>query len=740
MISKITESNKELIKTRMQEINQAFHDLAYNEKLREIAVDISAPTETEKTTAMTWADENAKHISENLEGYYANIRDIAKLSTNFHNAPYKYFLMPLDEPIFEIDANKRTIAVPQHFAKNGIGVHGDHMAEVLYFRIDRYFDYQDLYNVDEIIINWQFRPASGSRNAETETHTSYALAPDETYDPGHIVFGWVIGNFVDDEGKEHFMTPSKGTLSFSISFLKRTGETYQYLLNTLISSVNINDSFVLEDPTKLDSLRHPVFERLSDSRYTADGVTPLVDPVYRTNPVEVQEDGHTVTEYKGLPVSKNFDIEDGIEAEQLLLQTIGYVPDDGNIKYTWHGTTISGTSVDREPDTLTSINDYVLTSDTVADEKIKYYTLVDGEMTQIPFEKNGTTMTFSDVMADPTLEIYELGSSLEVNEAGSYQVTMQSKKIVDGVSESINSGNVPSQTCVIPMAAVPSVELAVTARVTPESGNYTIYDEALASQYTFVSDGAPGVIATIGIDESKIWNSDEGTGIPGVTADSSIGAIALVMTSEEGDNGKPTAEDFAGMEFKVADGAYSINAAGGALPVDSASATGEGLYKVYAVNRRNHTYNVSDASDIITVSTIAPMLEQIVLKVQDNNEFVVLPNIVEDPDAQTQLNENYPIRYFQVSIGDTLNPEVELVVRAVEIDQSAYSADGSIVYSTKESDIPLEYAASHIEADQDNFYFQIEDDPGLFVIEVTTKYHGTQRVTITDPFKVTTTL
>lgn len=705
MISKITESNKELIKARLKEISMAL-------------------------------DGNEDSIS-SLESYYANITRIAPLTTNFHSAPYKYFLMPIDEPVFEIDANKRTITVPQTFAKNGVGVHGDHMAEILYFRIDRYFDYQDLYSVDEIIINWQFRPASGSRNAEVETHTSYALAPDETYDPGHIVFGWVIGNFVDDEGKEHFMTPSKGTLSFSISFLKRTGETYQYLLNTLISSVNINDSFVLEDPTKLDSLKHPIFERLSDSRYTINGVTPLVDPVFRTNPEESQVDGRTVIEYKGLPATKNFDIEDGIEADTLLLQTIGYVSDDGNIKYTWHGTTVDGESRDRNPENPTDPDDYVLTPDTTADERIKYYVINNGQMTEI----SAAGMTFAEARsANPPIDIYEVGSSLEVSKAGSYQVTMQSKKIVDGVSETINSGNVPSQTCVIPMAAVPSVELTVTAHVTPESGNYTIYDEALANQYTFVSDDAPGVIATIGIDESKIWNSDEGTGVPGVTAASSIGAIALVMTNEDGDAGKPSAEDFANMEFKVADGEYSISATGGALPVNSASATGEGLYKVYAVNRRNHTYNVSDASDVITVSTIAPMLESIVLKVQDNNEFTVLPSIVADPDAQTQLNEDYPIRYFQVSIGDTLKPEVELAVRAVEIDQSAYSADGSIVYSTKENDIPLEYAATHTEADQDNFYFQIEDDPGLFVIEVTTKYHGTQRVTITDPFKVTTTL
>jgi hypothetical protein len=62
------------------------------------------------------------------------------------------------------------------------------------------------------------------------------------------MFGWVIGNFVeiDDQGIEHqhFMTPSKGTINFSVSFLKRVGSDYKYVLNTLIASVNINDSIL----------------------------------------------------------------------------------------------------------------------------------------------------------------------------------------------------------------------------------------------------------------------------------------------------------------------------------------------------------------------------------------------------------------------------------------------------------------------------------------------------------------
>jgi hypothetical protein len=47
----------------------------------------------------------------NIEQYYQNIEEIAALQTT-NGSSYKYFLMPLDEPVFEIDANTRKISVP----------------------------------------------------------------------------------------------------------------------------------------------------------------------------------------------------------------------------------------------------------------------------------------------------------------------------------------------------------------------------------------------------------------------------------------------------------------------------------------------------------------------------------------------------------------------------------------------------------------------------------------------------
>jgi hypothetical protein len=47
---------------------------------------------------------------------------------------------------------------------------------------------------------------------------------------------------------------------------------------------------MLEDPTILDSLKAPTFERLSDSRYTPENLTPLFDPIFRTGVQEREED------------------------------------------------------------------------------------------------------------------------------------------------------------------------------------------------------------------------------------------------------------------------------------------------------------------------------------------------------------------------------------------------------------------------------------------------------------------
>ena len=755
MISKITESNRDKMLARLKEISMAIY-----------------------------GDETSIN---DLESYYGHIRDIAALTTNFKSAPYKYFFMPIDEPVFEIDANKRTITVPQHFSKNGIGVHGDHKAEILYFRVDQYFDYQDLYTVDSIIINWQFRPANASRNAEIETHTSYALAPDNEYDPGHIMFGWVI---------DSSMTPSKGTLSFSVSFLKKTGGQYDYVLNTLISSVNVNDSIVLDDPTVLDSLEHPIFERLVNSRYTPGTEMPLLDPVFRSSPVTVREDGHDVVKYKGLPSVMNFAIDqNGVEDEELYLQAIGYTTDEGIVKYTWHGTTSDGVSVDQEADIPTSQYDYVITSDTLAPtEGVTYYVLEGNEMKTLE-EAN---IDVSDRAAFQQLvqsrDVYELGSSLKVSSAGEYLVSIQSKKeitqsgdnkyirvydvteenfaddtyytrVADSENEGsfiyteassyannvayytasklrVNSGSVESQSCEVPMAAVPSVSLVVTSAVTPETAvpSYSIYDEDLASQYIFIADGTPTDIkAMIGIDPEQIYNVETGEGIKGFSANSTLGAIALKLTDAD----SLTEEEIAALTSAESDSLYrAVDATG--LDVDSDNVDGEGTYKVFAINRRNHTYNISKPSEAIEVRTIAPVIDSMSVFLASDLENALISNNAKNGDAEIRLTgeEND----FVITTG-AIKEGVALQLRVLELDTRTEFPEGTPIYeqvlpATEDGDLdhPTRYLVKSFDqeiAENNSYSFTTKDyESGKFIVQATTRYCGTERISYTEPFTI----
>ena len=709
MISKVTQSNKVSYEARIAQINKALE-------------------ESGSQTRVT-----------DFESYFGNISEIKKLATNFvgsasgdatSGTPGKFLLMPLDEPLFEIDANKRLINVPTEFSKNGIGVRGDHMAETLYFKIDRYFDHQDLFNVDEIIINWQFRPASASRNAEIPMHTSLAFAPDEEYIPGYVVFGWVIDNE---------MTLSKGTLSFSVAFVKKEGDRYQYALNTMIASVNVNDSLYLEDPTILASLKRPVFERLVDSRYTPDGIEAVKDPIWRTGEEMEDEEGNIVL--RGLEQVMNFDLEiDGTEQEQIVLEAAGSVPsqDNVNIHYEWSGSSFAtGESFDEVTN-----NAYISSSDLLTStDGVTYYIKDGNEYILLDDESEPTKEeAFGEDAAD--IPKYELGSSLVVTEGGRYMVSMQaSRETTQSAGEPIisKSNSIESVACIIPKAAVPKVELSATSAIAPTHPTlgYEIVDTELASQYVFVNDSAPGVKAKISIDRNKIDISQ------GIIEGSSLGAIAFKLVPDGG--AAPTAVEIPTMTFMPLTENLEFD-------VPNSNAGAEGDYQVYAVNRRNHTYGVSDISNAISVSKIAPKLTGISLFVVEdgeedialivNNETVKVMTENGEKNAEVAIDGQHLARDFRIDVTDSFDDigteedRPSLVLQVLEIDSNAFDRDGTIKFPQDnpdgENDVPP--------VDQENKTFTIDRDPGTYIIRATVDYHGTRRITETQPFFVTSRL
>jgi hypothetical protein len=158
-----------------------------------------------------------------LGDYFSYLKDLIQIDTI-------YMMLPVDETPFRINANDRTIEVPPAFLKCS-GVQSDNYAEIITFTIDRYFDYQDLSNLN-IAIQWI--------NAEGRQGVSFIDLIDlETLKNEHkIRFGWPLSSE---------MTAAQGNLTFAVRFFKTSRdnegqEKFEYVFNTAPASIPIKST------------------------------------------------------------------------------------------------------------------------------------------------------------------------------------------------------------------------------------------------------------------------------------------------------------------------------------------------------------------------------------------------------------------------------------------------------------------------------------------------------------------
>ena len=162
-----------------------------------------------------------------LEQFFGSIQEIAALDS-------KFLRLPLDEPMFEVDANSRKINVDATpFKANGLSVQGDHFAETVFFKIDRYYDTMDLMNTN-IYINWKMGSASARDKCTIKS---------DSIIPGYVVFAWSIHDKI---------TAKSGALQFSISLEIEQDGKNSYSLNTIPATLNIKEGLVLVNPEVLD--------------------------------------------------------------------------------------------------------------------------------------------------------------------------------------------------------------------------------------------------------------------------------------------------------------------------------------------------------------------------------------------------------------------------------------------------------------------------------------------------------
>jgi hypothetical protein len=192
---------------------------------------------------------------------------------------------PDTEAKFTIDANTRTIKIPNQFQDNA-AICRDHESETLYFEIDRYFDNVDLYDKSCIV---QYINANGGQ---------YVFPVTDKYmsdDTNKIIFAWDLNSNA---------TAYPGTVKFSIRFYSLENNVYTYNWGTKPSAITIGEGLYITDS--------------GETLPAGDDLTQLIDKI---NGIYMNGNLGGVTDYNDLD---NLPYINGVRVKgSLTLQDLG---------------------------------------------------------------------------------------------------------------------------------------------------------------------------------------------------------------------------------------------------------------------------------------------------------------------------------------------------------------------------------------------------------------------------------
>ena len=295
------------------------------------------------------ADLNNGATINSLETYFSHIQTLKNLTKN-QDETYgrKYTILPIQEEYFEINANSRTITVPELFRKNGLSVQGDQVAETIYFKINRYFDAMDLNNT-KIYIQWE--------NANGEKGFAKEWVRDiETYDD-YMVFGWALGGNI---------TNAPGILKFSVRFIRADEDTKNitYSLSTLTAQALINSglNFSLEEYVLDDTLNNILAGNFINTTTITDSEIKIFKYVYNFDNLILKDSEGNATNLNADTKVISADLNENGELELL----VSAYADKGTLNYKLYKQ--NGSQPDPSGSDANSnkemILDYKITSDT----------------------------------------------------------------------------------------------------------------------------------------------------------------------------------------------------------------------------------------------------------------------------------------------------------------------------------------------------------------------------------------
>lgn len=408
--------------------------------------------------------EEVNRIS-SLEEYFSYMKNLTQLDKHFT-------MLPLDEDVFEIDLNTRQITVPPAFAKNGISVQGDEVAEIVYFKTDRFYDATDLApdpigddDEDTIGIYIQWESSAKDENGKPISGVSVPWIVDRDTIPNHILIGWPLSSKI---------TKAAGTVKFSVRFFKydKNKQAIVYSLSTLVQTATIKPSLdydleqIIPDGSLIDDVNSMIINRAENTKpsnleYDAEKPEILTYLVKR-----LDDAYHIVTE-------DEFELQNlrpdanGFTTEPIYLAVSAISADAGRLTYSWVHSPLSPVGQvlpEVESFEQNASLEMIETADTERVPGKLYYELVGANTYAI---YNGDLVQSEEPEA-PTIppQIFEQVSMVPANEAGTYYVS-----ITNRVNKASNTEN--SAICMIPAPTAPVIDTNIPERFVLRPDEYT---------------------------------------------------------------------------------------------------------------------------------------------------------------------------------------------------------------------------------------------------------------------------
>lgn len=270
-----------------------------------------------------------------LEQYFSVLKNLIKIEGGHssdnsyavtHSKGRRFTMLPLDEDVFEVNANTKEIKVPDNFRKNGIAVEGDELAEVVYFEIDRFYDATDLDSV-QCYIQWE--------NANGDKGVSLPWVIDIESKPNKMIIGWALSSA---------LTKVPGNIKFSLRFYQMAENQLVFSFSTLTASAQVKQTLSLDienivpDASEIEADLN-ILNRINMTDTKVTNTTDIASAEWDVDPTIFPEDAQYPVIYFDLNKDQVFNGED-LGAKDFIVQA--HSVDGGTITYAWYKINESG--------------------------------------------------------------------------------------------------------------------------------------------------------------------------------------------------------------------------------------------------------------------------------------------------------------------------------------------------------------------------------------------------------------